>query len=311
MPALSSDAIRFYANEPIYFVEDIIKAIPDEKQRDILRSLRDYPMTSVRSGHGVGKSAVEAWSVLWFICTRPFPKIPCTAPTEHQLMDVLWAEISKWMRNNPAFKDELIWTNEKLYMRGHPEEWFAVPRTATNPEALQGFHSEHVLYIIDEASGVSDKVFEPVLGAMTGEDAKLLMMGNPTRLSGFFYDSHHKSRGEYSAIHIDGRDSAHVSKQFVEKIIKMFGEDSDVFRVRVAGEFPKSTPDSLIAMEWCEKATQLEIETAKLRSISVSMWRGMAMTVPFCMWCLISRNPEKSRRTIITKPRRSPGMRCR
>lgn len=54
MPALSSDAIRFYANEPIYFVEDIIKAIPDEKQRDILRSLRDYPMTSVRSGHGVG-----------------------------------------------------------------------------------------------------------------------------------------------------------------------------------------------------------------------------------------------------------------
>lgn len=265
MPALSSDAIRFYANEPIYFVEDIIKAIPDEKQRDILRSLRDYPMTSVRSGHGVGKSAVEAWSVLWFICTRPFPKIPCTAPTEHQLMDVLWAEISKWMRNNPAFKDELIWTNEKLYMRGHPEEWFAVPRTATNPEALQGFHSEHVLYIIDEASGVSDKVFEPVLGAMTGEDAKLLMMGNPTRLSGFFYDSHHKSRGEYSAIHIDGRDSAHVSKQFVEKIIKMFGEDSDVFRVRVAGEFPKSTPDSLIAMEWCEKATQLEIETAKLR----------------------------------------------
>ena len=105
MPALSSDAIRFYANEPIYFVEDIIKAIPDEKQRDILRSLRDYPMTSVRSGHGVGKSAVEAWSVLWFICTRPFPKIPCTAPTEHQLMDVLWAEISKWMRNNPAFKD--------------------------------------------------------------------------------------------------------------------------------------------------------------------------------------------------------------
>lgn len=45
----------------------------------------------------------------------------------------------------------------------------------------------------------------------------------------------------------------------------MFGEDSDVFRVRVAGEFPKSTPDSLIAMEWCEKATQLEIKTAKLR----------------------------------------------
>ncbi|MBS6956531.1 MAG: terminase [Enterocloster asparagiformis] len=262
---LSDEAILFYADEPTYFVEDIIRAKPDQKQRDILRSLRDYPMTSVRSGHGIGKSAVEAWSVIWFICTRPFPKIPCTAPTEHQLMDVLWAEISKWMRNNPALKDELIWTKEKLYMKGYPEEWFAVPRTATNPEALQGFHAEHVLYIIDEASGVSDKVFEPVLGAMTGEDAKLLMMGNPTRLTGFFYDSHHRNRAQYSAMHVDGRDSCHVSKKFVQQIIDMFGMDSDVFRVRVAGQFPKATPDSLIAMEWCESATKLQPDISRTR----------------------------------------------
>ena len=262
---LSNEAILFYADEPIYFVEDIIRANPDQKQREILRSLRDYPMTSVRSGHGIGKSAVEGWSVIWFLCTRPFPKIPCTAPTEHQLMDVLWAEISKWMRNNPALKDELIWTKEKIYMKGYPEEWFAVPRTATNPEALQGFHAEHVLYIIDEASGVSDKVFEPVLGAMTGDDAKLLMMGNPTRLSGFFFDSHHRNRAQYSAIHVDGRDSQHVSKKFVQQIIDMFGLDSDVFRVRVAGQFPKSTPDSLIMMDWCEAATQLIPEIVRRR----------------------------------------------
>ncbi|EFC97230.1 terminase [Hungatella hathewayi] len=262
---LSDDAVLFYADEPIYFVEDIIRVTPDQKQRDILRSLRDYPMTSVRSGHGVGKSAVESWSVIWFLCTRPFPKIPCTAPTQHQLYDILWAEISKWLRNNPELKNDIIWTQQRVYMNGYPEEWFAVPRTATNPEALQGFHAEHVLYIIDEASGVSDKVFEPVLGAMTGEDAKLLMMGNPTRLSGFFFDSHHKSRSEYSAMHIDGRDSQHVNQKFVQKIINMFGMDSDVFRVRVAGQFPKSTPDSLIMMDWCEAATQLKPETVRNR----------------------------------------------
>jgi len=254
------DAIMFYAGEPICFVEDIIRARPDEKQKDILRSLRDYPMTSVRSGHGTGKSAVEAWAVIWFLLTRPFPKIPCTAPTKHQLYDVLWAEVSKWLRNNPELKTELVWTYERIYMKGYKEEWFAVPRTATNPDALQGFHSEHVLYIIDEASGVPDKVFEPVLGAMTSEDAKLLMMGNPTRLTGFFYDSHHKKRGQYSALHVDGRDSRHVSGKFVEKIISMFGEDSDVFRVRVAGQFPKAAPDSLIAMEWCEAAARLQVE---------------------------------------------------
>lgn len=262
---LDDNAILYYADNPIDFVEDILHATPDDKQRNILRSLRDYSMTSVRSGHGIGKSAVEAWSVIWFMVTRPFPKIPCTAPTQHQLYDILWAEISKWMRGNPALKKDLIWTQEKLYMSGQPEEWFAVPRTATNPEALQGFHADHVLYIIDEASGVSDKVFEPVLGAMTGPDAKLLMMGNPTRLSGFFYDSHHKNRGSYSAIHVDGRDSIRVSKKFVNQIIEMFGEDSDVFRVRVAGEFPKSTPDSFIAMEWCEQATKLSIEPLEQR----------------------------------------------
>ena len=253
------EALLFYAKEPVYFVEDIIRARPDNKQRDILRSLRDYPMTSVRSGHGIGKSAVEAWAIIWFLLTRPFPKIPCTAPTKHQLYDVLWAEVSKWLRNNPELKHEIIWTYERIYMNGYKEEWFAVPRTATNPDALQGFHSEHVLYIIDEASGVPDKVFEPVLGAMTGEDARLLMMGNPTRLTGFFYDSHNSKREQYSAMHVDGRDSRHVAKKFVQDIIRMFGEDSDVFRVRVAGQFPKSTPDSLIAMEWCEEAARLNV----------------------------------------------------
>ena len=113
MQGLDSEAILFYADEPVYFVEDIIRAKPDLNQRDILLSLRDNPMTSVRSGHGIGKSAVEAWSVIWFMVTRPFPKIPCTAPTEHQLMDVLWAEISKWMRGNPALREELVWTDRK------------------------------------------------------------------------------------------------------------------------------------------------------------------------------------------------------
>ena len=149
------------------FVEDIIGAKPDADQADILNSLAENTMTSVRSGHGVGKSAVEAWAVIWFLLTRPFPKIPCTAPTAHQLNDILWAELNKWRRNNPLLEQELIWTHERLYLRGYPEEWFAVARTASKPDALQGFHAEHVLYIIDEASGVDDLIFEPVLGALS------------------------------------------------------------------------------------------------------------------------------------------------
>ncbi len=114
------------------------------------------------------------------------PKIPCTAPTQHQLFDILWAEISKWLRNNKTLERELMWTKEKVYMKQYPEEWFAVARTASKPDALQGFHADDILHIIDEASGVDDKVFEPVLGALSTPGARLLMCGNPTQLSGFF-----------------------------------------------------------------------------------------------------------------------------
>lgn len=251
----TSEAVLYYADNPVDFVQDIIRAKPDAQQKAMLRSVAENPFTSVRSGHGVGKSAVQAWMILWWLSTRPYPKVPCTAPTQHQLFDILWAEVSKWMRSNPALGSSLVWTSEKVYMKGHPEEWFAVARTASNPDALQGFHAEHVLYIVDEASGVDDKVFEPILGALSTEGARLFMAGNPTRLTGFFYDSHHKNRAEYNTLHIDGRDSARVDRAFIEKITRMFGEDSDVFRVRVAGDFPKSLPDSFIPMEWAERAS--------------------------------------------------------
>lgn len=260
---ISEEAILYYADHPVEFVEDIIGATPDPEQAEILRSVAKNPMTTVRSGHGVGKSTVEAWVVIWFITTRPFPKIPCTAPTQHQLFDILWAEVSKWIRNNKALQNELIWTKEKVYMRGYPEEWFAVARTASKPDALQGFHADDVLYIIDEASGVSDDIFEPVLGALSTPGARLLMCGNPTQLSGFFYDSHNKNRASYKTFHIDGRRSKRVSQDFVQTIIRMYGEDSDVFRVRVAGDFPLQEDDIFIPLSLVENSIMTEFSPRK------------------------------------------------
>lgn len=257
------EAILYYADHPVEFVEDIIGATPDEEQAKILRSVAQNQMTSVRSGHGVGKSTVEAWTVIWFMVTRPFPKIPCTAPTQHQLFDILWAEVSKWLRHNKALSDEIVWTKEKVYMKGYPEEWFAVARTASKPDALQGFHADDVLYIIDEASGVDDSIFEPVLGALSTPGAKLLMCGNPTQLSGFFYESHNKNRSSYAAFHIDGRKSSRVSQDFVQTIIRMYGEDSDVFRVRVAGDFPLQEDDIFIPLPLVENSIMTEFSPRK------------------------------------------------
>lgn len=150
---VSKEAILYFKDHPVEFTQEVIKAEPDETQKEVMNSVVTNKRTSVRSGHGIGKSAVLSWLVLWFMCTRPFPKIPCTAPTKHQLHDILWAEIAKWIskdRNN--LRNEIEWTQEKLYMKKYPENWFAVPRTATQPDALQGFHAEHILFIIDEAS---------------------------------------------------------------------------------------------------------------------------------------------------------------
>ena len=261
--SMSEEAILYYAEHPVHFVEDLIGVTPDEQQAKILQSVADNPMTSVRSGHGIGKSAVEAWTVIWFMATRPFPKIACTAPTQHQLFDILWAEVSKWLRHAPALEKEFVWTKEKVYLKGYPEEWFAVARTATKPDALQGFHADDILYIIDEASGVKDNIFEPVLGALSTPGARLLMCGNPTQLSGFFYESHTKNRTSYKTFHVDGRKSGRVSQEFIDTIIRMYGEDSDVFRVRVAGEFPKAEADVFIQLSLVEKSIMTEFSPRK------------------------------------------------
>ena len=252
---LEPHVIRFYADNPIDYVKEVIGATPDDNQGPILESCANNQLTSVRSGHGIGKSAVESWIIKWFMYSRPFPKVPCTAPTKHQLHDILWAELNRW--NRDAADGSLFeWTDERFYHKAHREEWFAVPRTAVKADALQGFHAEHVFYVLDEASGVKDEIFEPVLGALSTEGAKLLACGNPTQLAGWFFDSHNKNRAMYSVFHVDGRNSSRVSKQFVQMIIDMYGEDSDVFRVRVAGEFPKAMPDSFISLDWVERNSE-------------------------------------------------------
>lgn len=246
---MNSDALLYYIDRPVEFAEDILKVVPTKDQKKVMNDVAKYSRVTVKSGHGVGKSALESWIIWWYISTRPYPKILCTAPTKHQLHDILWAEVSKWKRNSKGLDESFEWTSEKIYLKGSQEEWFAIARTSNKPDALQGTHAEHVLIIIDEASGVPDIVFEPVLGSLSTMDAKLLMCGNPTQLSGFFYDSHTSKASMYKRHTIDGSKSERVDKEYVKMIIDMFGVDSDVYRVRVAGEFPKANPDSFIGRD--------------------------------------------------------------
>ena len=184
-------------DNPVMFVREILNAEPDAWQAEALNALSKESRVAIRSGHGVGKSCMESWAVCWFLFTRYFPKVIATAPTIRQLYDILWAEISKWLKRSPLLSELFEWQKTKVVMKAEPERWFAVARTAAKPENMQGFHEHSILFVLDEASGISDEIFEAVEGALTTPDAKLLICGNPTRNSGFFKRAFFEDRESY------------------------------------------------------------------------------------------------------------------
>lgn len=206
-----------------------------------------------------------AWCVLWFLASYFPAKVPATAPTSHQLEDVLWSEIAKWHRTMgermPSLASQFEWSSGAFRMKSAPNESFSVARTSRpeRPEALQGFHSEHILFLIDEASGVADNIFEVAEGALSTDGAFVVMAANPTRQSGYFFDSHHKMRASWAALHWDGELSPRVSRAYIEGMAKKYGRQSSVFKVRVKGEFV-GAPDGVISLELCEAARVRDVQ---------------------------------------------------
>lgn len=247
--------IPIYRKEPWTFAREVLKFEPDTWQMNVLEDLGAHTHVSVRSGQGVGKTGLEAVVALWFLTCFPFPKVIATAPTKQQLHDVLWAEISKWQTKSPLLKELLKWTKTKIYMRKFEERWFATARTATKPENMQGFHEDNMLFIVDEASGVADNIMEAILGTLSGENNKLLMCGNPTKISGVFYDSHNRDRSYYKTHKVSSMDSSRTSKKNIDMLLDKYGKDSDVARVRVYGDFPLAEADTFIPPEIVELAT--------------------------------------------------------
>lgn len=132
-----------YRKDPVLFAREVLKFEPDEWQAVSLNDLAANSKVAIKSGQGVGKTGMEAVALLWFICCFPFPRIVATAPTKQQLHDVLWSEVSKWMSRSPLLSEILKWTKTYIYMRNYEKRWFAVARTATKPENMQGFHEDN------------------------------------------------------------------------------------------------------------------------------------------------------------------------
>jgi hypothetical protein len=199
------------------------------------------PRISVRSGHGIGKSTTLSWLLLWFLFCFKDSQIPCTAPTSDQMHDILWKEVQIWLSKMPKEVSSCYdWSNDYIRMFESPQTWFARARTARKeaPEALAGVHAEHVLYLVDEASGVPDEIFNTGEGALTGDNYIFVMISNPTRLLGYFFDSHHNDEDNWQTFNFNSEESPIVNEKFVYRIIDKHGINSDEYRIRVKGEFP-------------------------------------------------------------------------
>jgi hypothetical protein len=258
-----AEFVQAYRDEPVLFVEKVLKAEPLPWQREFLTLVaKGERRISVRAGHGVGKSTACSWLLLWHLLTRMPQKAVCTAPTAAQLFDALFSEVRHWANRLPEpLRETIEIFTDRVVQKGAPESSFISARTssAERPEALAGIHSENVLLICDEASAIPEAVFESAAGSMSGHSATTVLIGNPTRNTGLFFKTHHQLKSDWRTMHVSCMDNRLVSQDFVEQIKNTYGENSNAFRVRVLGEFALRDDDSLIAADLVDAAMSRDV----------------------------------------------------
>ena len=253
-----------YHDDPAGFSEHVVGMKPLDWQREVMDAIASQErLLSLRSGHGVGKSACAAVLILWFILTRFPVKIVVTAPTASQLFDALFAELKSRLKEMPpAISGLLEATSDRVVLKSSPTEAFISARTSSKerPEALAGVHASSVFLVADEASGIPEEVYEAAGGSMSGENAHTLLLGNPVRASGFFYRTQTELADRWGTRKVSCLDSPLVSQDFIEDMKSRYGEDSNAFRVRCLGEFPVADDDTYIPLHLIESAVHRDID---------------------------------------------------
>jgi phage terminase large subunit len=272
--------LKRYRKNPLFFVRDEL-GIPIEawrddkppkswspgnpvplwsKQREILQALVDHRKVAVKSGHGVGKTFIAGLSAIYLAYVWHCVGLT-TAPTFRQVRRALWGEIH-WMFNNA--KNPLGGKMNQVSL-DLGDKWFVEGFATDKPmENITGIHEENIFVIVDEAGGVPDLTFEAIEGILTSENSFVLYIGNPINAEGPFADAF-KPNSPFHKVTISCYDCPNVKynsniyskltsyKWVKEKEVK-WGINTNMFKVRVAGEFPDENKDTLIPMRYIESA---------------------------------------------------------
>lgn len=263
-----------YFDDPVEFARVELGLRPWSKQVEMLEAVRDHDRVAVRACHGVGKTFTCAAIVLWFLSTRPNSRVITTAPTfDPGVKALLWRAIRNMVAtSHRAGRLADIPTPKQVEIDKGPE-WFAAGYSTDEPERFSGHHARHLLFVVDEASGVDDRIFEAGEGFLTGTGAKVVMIGNPTRIGTQFHRAWTKERGIWKTIEIGVFDSPNFTGERVpadvaealpqrawqEEKLAQWGERSPMYEVRVLGRFPSSASNAVIPL--------LDVEEAQRRKL--------------------------------------------
>ena len=289
------DYLARYHNDWNLFAKEILNVTIDHEQQAILSGIQNHRYITVSSGHARGKDYIGAVGALCFLYLNKPSKVILTAPTSRQIKSIMMAEISTiWTRANDRLRElgisaglgGRLLTQRLTISPNHFLEGFKA--SDKRAEAWTGYHSDHILVVVSEASGIEDETFAAIDGLLTGTDAKLLLIGNPVRNTGGFYQSFQSPLYKKFVLNsltapnvISGEPviPGQVNRRWIEdrllmpswcKPIKDSDVDvaryddfefngrwyrpSDVFRVKVMGLFPSQSEDCLIPRSWVEQA---------------------------------------------------------
>lgn len=303
---LIRQAVAYWRGDWNAFIRDCLGARLDTEQQAIVDSCQHNPMTSVASGTARGKDYVAACVALAFLYLTPDfndkgalignTKIALTAPTNRQVHDIMIPEIRRLVRSAKsrypfACPGRLV-SND---IRTDYDEWFLTGFKSDDntTEVWSGFHAVHTMFVITEASGISETIYNAIEGNLQG-DSRVLLVFNPNVVSG--YAARSMSSDRFAHFRLNSLHAENVVKKqnvipgqvdyrWVEDKVKIWcshiqeadfneGEGdfewegglyrpNDLFRVKVLGMFPKAASDSLIPYEWVVLAQQRWKETVE------------------------------------------------
>lgn len=277
-----------YRTRPVEFCHEVLGSSPWSKQIEILEAVRDHKRVAVASGHKVGKSNTAAKVALWFYASFDDARVVMSSTTARQVEAILWRElrmeVARSGRCVDCKKAELelrpcphsaLLDGElnELARSGLKSEDFReiVGFTAREAEAVAGVSGKNLLYIIDEASGVPDVIFEAIEGNRAG-GARILLLGNPTRTEGEFYEAFSSKSDLYKTFTVSSEESPNVvedrevipglaTREWVEEKKIEWGEDSPIYRVRVKGLFALHEDGKILSLHLVSQAQRRWEET--------------------------------------------------